>query len=1538
MANVSLQSQNACGCTVCPTPIPDNDTIISVININGALNNDLASASQGVCRVCIKFKHDFVSDLQMRLISPSGQSITLLAPISQQGFTAFSQWNVCFVPCNNVASPDPGYPAQWSNGGWGSFGNYKGSYYPFNGCLEDFNLGAVNGAWRLMVIDGDGLQVGTILDWTIEFCDPNGLDCIRCDAKSGSLSSYPSVTACKGDASLNLKVPPIYTPASAAPSAAYYAYSYVISENDVIKRIQPTADLRGLAAGNYTVCGMSYRISDGAKIPVPNGTLTLTQLKNQINALNPAYCARLTTSCIPVLILPTTTVNLDKTVCNCYELNNIKYCQSGFYQQKIKSSAGCDSIVNLNLTIVPTKSAVYSATTCKGVPFMLGTKKLNFSGTYKDTTISKITGCDSITTINLLVRDPNRNNYTLKICEGDSVLQAGKYYKTEGIYEDVVKTSTGCDSVLILDLQFKTGGVKNIDTIRCAGESVIIEGKVYDKTGKYRIKLNTKANNGCDSILNLNLKIYPIFKDTLRKQICQGDTVKVGKSKYFQTGAYFDILKSSTKCDSLVWSIIEVKTTILINLKKEICQGETFRFNGKDYTTSTLTSVTNQSKNGCDSTTNLNLIVRPKPNIKRNYTVCYGDTLIIGKNAYFKTGVYRDTLKTQFGCDSLHEATVVALPKLETYLTQKLCEPATVVIGNHTYIKSGVYLDTLQNINGCDSIIRLDLKIYPQKDTILKLNYCFGDNPVEFPNSGNYIKKLKTAFGCDSTVTFNVKIYPKLETIINAQICTGSSYIIGNQVFTTQGQHIIKDTSRVTGCDSTIVLNLILTTQIKVIINEKICEGDSIVIGNKVFKNSISDTIQLKSFAGCDSLVTLNLIVNPRHFISIENTICDGDFVKIGAIKYYKAGLYKIDTINRFGCDSLVTIIIKVKKRPVTEFTEKICEGDFYQLGKKKIYISGFHQDTLLATNGCDSILSLDLTVKPISKDSIYKEFCYESSQIAGVFRDTLIAANGCDSIVVFNYVKLPKKELSINKTICKGQNITIGNSIFDTSGTYTEVIKNVGSSKCDSTITLTLNVLDSVVENKIIILCNGESYTHNGIIYNKPIKIREKFSFLNKCDSVFNLDISLIACTLRYQITAKPLSCKSNNDGYFTISALDSIYINYFYAWSALNGTFSLPKLLKGGQSDTIKDLNAGKYLVQIHNGAGLLRFDTIEIIKPKPLFIDSKISDYQGFNTTCANAEDGSIVLTVSGGIQPYTYVWENGYSTSFRERLKAGKYHVTVTDISGCTASFDTSLVSPKAIFAKVSFKNLTCNHSEDGWISIDSVFEGKPPYLYSIDAQAFNSVSKFENLTAAPHLILIKDSKGCIADTTIRLIQPDRIIVNLGKDTTILAGETVKIQGTVNLSDSEIKRILWNDFVTPTCPTCLETVVTPTQNTGYLLTIFDKNNCTGQDYVFVFVNDLPIFTPNSFSPNDDGINDIFTLFGDENAFKINSLQIFNRWGDTVFKGLDLVANDITKGWDGSYKGYPQAAGLFVYVAEIEFKNKTKKVLKGEVFLVR
>jgi gliding motility-associated-like protein len=286
--------------------------------------------------------------------------------------------------------------------------------------------------------------------------------------------------------------------------------------------------------------------------------------------------------------------------------------------------------------------------------------------------------------------------------------------------------------------------------------------------------------------------------------------------------------------------------------------------------------------------------------------------------------------------------------------------------------------------------------------------------------------------------------------------------------------------------------------------------------------------------------------------------------------------------------------------------------------------------------------------------------------------------------------------------------------------------------------------------------------------------------------------------------------------------------------------------------------------------------------------------------------------------------------------REKIAAGRYSVTVTDSLNCKAIFDTLLTQPPAMQVQMKLKMPTCYDDDDGAVEVLSITNGSSPYLYSIDNQMFSSNKIFNNLIAAPHLLRVKDAKGCVADTAFILAQPPQIVVNMGRDTTIELGEKVNIKAQVNLAPNEISKMIWNDFVTPICPTCLETNVAPLRNTGYLLTILDKNNCVGRDELFVFVKDLPVFAPTIFSPNDDGINDYFTLFGNANVFKIKSLHIYNRWGDIVFEGKNLPPSEATQGWDGKYKGVRQQPAVFVYVAEIELFDGSVRQLQGEVFL--
>jgi gliding motility-associated-like protein len=96
--------------------------------------------------------------------------------------------------------------------------------------------------------------------------------------------------------------------------------------------------------------------------------------------------------------------------------------------------------------------------------------------------------------------------------------------------------------------------------------------------------------------------------------------------------------------------------------------------------------------------------------------------------------------------------------------------------------------------------------------------------------------------------------------------------------------------------------------------------------------------------------------------------------------------------------------------------------------------------------------------------------------------------------------------------------------------------------------------------------------------------------------------------------------------------------------------------------------------------------------------------------------------------------------------------------------------------------------------------------------------------------------------------------------------------------------------------------------------------------------------PIYAPNVFSPNNDGINDFFTLYGNQAAVRIKSLKVFNRWGDMMFLGINLPLGGDRLGWDGTFGGKDVPPDVFVYVAVISFIDGEEIIVKGDVTLTR
>ncbi len=177
-------------CNLCPLFIPDGGVFNMPINISCALDDDLSSPAQGLCAVHLKFDHEYVGDLTVRLYSPAGQSVQLVGPVGFFGATDFTEFDVLFVSCASPAAPDPGRDSVWTNNyPFGLSANFNGNYYPYMGCLEDFNSGPVNGTWTLEIVDNQSVDVGNLYDVDLIFCEDTAID------SCGNTAPPPMVTA-----------------------------------------------------------------------------------------------------------------------------------------------------------------------------------------------------------------------------------------------------------------------------------------------------------------------------------------------------------------------------------------------------------------------------------------------------------------------------------------------------------------------------------------------------------------------------------------------------------------------------------------------------------------------------------------------------------------------------------------------------------------------------------------------------------------------------------------------------------------------------------------------------------------------------------------------------------------------------------------------------------------------------------------------------------------------------------------------------------------------------------------------------------------------------------------------------------------------------------------------------------------------------------------------------------------------------------------------------------------------------------------------
>ncbi|NND31504.1 MAG: T9SS type B sorting domain-containing protein [Saprospiraceae bacterium] len=173
-----------------------------------------------------------------------------------------------------------------------------------------------------------------------------------------------------------------------------------------------------------------------------------------------------------------------------------------------------------------------------------------------------------------------------------------------------------------------------------------------------------------------------------------------------------------------------------------------------------------------------------------------------------------------------------------------------------------------------------------------------------------------------------------------------------------------------------------------------------------------------------------------------------------------------------------------------------------------------------------------------------------------------------------------------------------------------------------------------------------------------------------------------------------------------------------------------------------------------------------------------------------------------------------------------------------------------------------------------------------------------------------------------------------------DTLIDLGKGTQLSATVN-SVSIKFNYQWFEDDSLICDDCQTVEVYPESNTSYVV-LATNDLCFAQSDVDVNVriNNVAreVFIPNAFTPNGDFINDRATVFGSQSLSSVRQLDIYNRWGELVFREYNLNPNDETQGWDGNQHSNPAPNGIYAYVAIVEFVDSSIQRYSGSFHLIR
>ena len=469
-------------------------------------------------------------------------------------------------------------------------------------------------------------------------------------------------------------------------------------------------------------------------------------------------------------------------------------------------------------------------------------------------------------------------------------------------------------------------------------------------------------------------------------------------------------------------------------------------------------------------------------------------------------------------------------------------------------------------------------------------------------------------------------------------------------------------------------------------------------------------------------------------------------------------------------------------------------------------------------------------------------------------------------------------------------------NTMVDSTGWYSLTIDSAGCTDTDSILVKFANH-NSVNINNDTVLCNSdsillfpdhnyESYLWNtndtlpSIHTNKSGKYTLTVTDSFACSSTDSTTI--IKDTVKLNILHPNISCPNDT----IILKCDSSYQKY--NWSNGDTTFSIKGL-------------PGKYYLETVDRAGCLRKDSITSVTHTPKQV--KIS---GDSLYCPDSN-----TLLDAGSNFVSYQWNNGIINQFN-RVQKGIVSVIAKDLNNC-ASYDTINVYEKPNNKPTIFGNNLICLGDSSYVRLSSNY---PFIKWSNGNNNFNNV-----ISEGVHWVDVIDTNGCNFSDSIEIKYSRLNAPKIIGSTKQCYNEKQKLK--VN---DYFSSYIWNDN--------LFTSTVEVYPGKHYVEVIDKYNCVYFDTINIspeLCNDsCNLFVPNSFTPNNDGINDEFApVFNANCDLEDYKLEIFNRWGELIFQ-----TNNIDQGWTGLEKSSTLITNIYVYRISFTKKDKFTSYRKGHI----